>query len=327
MNTVIEIERKFLVNSLPPLTAPGKGTKIQQGYLSQSEESEVRLRRAGKKCTLTVKQGKGLERKAHTTRISQKQFETLWPAVLHKIEKQRQVLKHGSYRIEIDEFSGDLKGLMLAEVEFSDRKTADTFEPPPWLGPEVTGDERFTNSSLATYRHPDSQISTGPPLSSGTGLPVSEVPPEPAPLPDDIASAMEDAKHAVGAIPIVGNNGDSKVVLITTRNNNRWIFPKGNPEPDMADPEVALMEAAEEAGVKGEINGLPQAVYYWKGFSRYKIAYYPMKVSEILKNWDEKKQRQRKVLSFDEAVELVENRSLKQALTLLEQKYTGSNLV
>jgi len=48
---------------------------------------------------------------------------------------------------EVDEFHGANEGLVVAEIEL---ETAEqTFTRPDWLGPEVTADARYFNSSLA----------------------------------------------------------------------------------------------------------------------------------------------------------------------------------
>lgn len=53
-------------------------------------------------------------------------------------------------KIEIDEFDGDNKGLILAEVELPDAKAV--FERPDYLLEEVTGIERYYNLYLS--KHP-----------------------------------------------------------------------------------------------------------------------------------------------------------------------------
>jgi CHAD domain-containing protein len=53
-------------------------------------------------------------------------------------------------RAEIDIYEGALEGLRTAEVEFDSREATDAFVPPPWLGKELTGDERYANQALAT---------------------------------------------------------------------------------------------------------------------------------------------------------------------------------
>lgn len=47
---------------------------------------------------------------------------------------------------EIDEFEGDNRGLITAEVELKDENQLVTI--PGWVGQEVTGDPRYFNSNL-----------------------------------------------------------------------------------------------------------------------------------------------------------------------------------
>ena len=54
--------------------------------------------------------------------------------------------------IELDIFHDAHEGLLLAEVEFPDEETAQTFTPPDWFGEDVTGDSRYHNSTLAYTR-------------------------------------------------------------------------------------------------------------------------------------------------------------------------------
>jgi CYTH domain-containing protein len=49
----------------------------------------------------------------------------------------------------INEFRGNLEGLVLAEVEFASREKSEEFEPPDWFGEEVTEDIRYKNQNLA----------------------------------------------------------------------------------------------------------------------------------------------------------------------------------
>jgi hypothetical protein len=43
---------------------------------------------------------------------------------------------------------------MLAEVEFPSEQAADEFEPPAWLGRELTDDARFSSHRLALEGKP-----------------------------------------------------------------------------------------------------------------------------------------------------------------------------
>ena len=65
------------------------------------------------------------------------------------IEKIRYEIKVGNHIFEVDEFSGENKGLIIAEIELS--KENESFDKPDWLGKEVTGDIRYYNSQLTKF--------------------------------------------------------------------------------------------------------------------------------------------------------------------------------
>jgi adenylate cyclase len=62
----------------------------------------------------------------------------------------RYILIHKGSRWEIDEFSEDNAGLIVAEIELE--REDHPFGKPVWLGEEVSLDRRYTNAALA--RHP-----------------------------------------------------------------------------------------------------------------------------------------------------------------------------
>jgi adenylate cyclase len=63
------------------------------------------------------------------------------------IDKTRFEVKIGNHIFEVDEFYGENKGLIIAEVEL--KSETETFEKPVWLGKEVTNDIRYYNSYLS----------------------------------------------------------------------------------------------------------------------------------------------------------------------------------
>jgi adenylate cyclase len=65
------------------------------------------------------------------------------------IEKVRHRVPIEGHVFEIDEFLGAHAGLVLIEVELSSEDEA--FPRPAWLGREVTGDGRYSNSWLAQF--------------------------------------------------------------------------------------------------------------------------------------------------------------------------------
>ncbi len=58
----VEIERKFLLPTAPPLDQIGTGVHIRQGYLAEEDAVEVRIRITSAGATLTVKTGRGMSR-------------------------------------------------------------------------------------------------------------------------------------------------------------------------------------------------------------------------------------------------------------------------
>jgi adenylate cyclase len=146
--TVIEIERRFLVDALPAdLPEP---VVIEQAYLTTVPVS-LRVRRMGDRRILTIKSGSGLERTEIERDLTQPEFDALWnEATELRIEKRRHHVPLGDgWTAELDLFDGWLAGRRLVEVEFPSVEVADAFTPPAWFGREVTTDPRFTNSSLA----------------------------------------------------------------------------------------------------------------------------------------------------------------------------------
>ena len=148
---MIEIERKFLVNSMAFKDEAYKHTRIIQGFLNTDPERTVRVRLKGDKGILTVK-GKssddGLKRFEWEKPISKADAEALLELCESgKIDKTRYLVKAESHTFEIDEFYGANAGLVVAEIELSSED--ESFAKPNWLGKEVTGDHRYYNSQLS----------------------------------------------------------------------------------------------------------------------------------------------------------------------------------
>ena len=146
-----EIERKFLVK--PGAWTPrDAGTRFTQGYLLSQEGRVVRVRLEGQEAKLTIK--------GATTGISRLGFEYPIPVADAQvmldqlcghplIDKHRYLERHGDHTWEIDVFHGDNDGLIVAEVEL----VSETDEPtrPAWVGEEVSGDWRYSNSNLRLH--------------------------------------------------------------------------------------------------------------------------------------------------------------------------------
>lgn len=152
----LEIERKFLVEQTPGDLWEFSWQAIRQGYLViGSDSSEARLRDRENIHTITVKTKGDLVRGEWETPINNEQFDTLWPATEGKrIEKTRFSIPYLQNIVELDVYSGQLEGLITAEVEFMSEQQASSFIAPGWFGLEVTDDKRYKNQNLAIFGAP-----------------------------------------------------------------------------------------------------------------------------------------------------------------------------
>ena len=133
----VEIERKFLVadTSAQALWRAAPGVLYRQGYLNRDKTRTVRARatRAEFEYAIPLADAQALL--------------ALCDGPL--IEKTRHVLVYAGTAWVVVDFAGDNAGLVVAEVEL--QSEAQAFEPPDWLGEEVTQDARYFNSNLASW--------------------------------------------------------------------------------------------------------------------------------------------------------------------------------
>lgn len=146
----IEIERKYLVNKDKLKSAlQDAGTQYRQGYLLTDPQKTIRVRIGGDKAFLTIK---GI-----STGASRLEFEYEIPKadaqeLLDKfctavISKTRYEITFAGKLWEVDVFSGDNEGLIVAEIELESE--SEKFELPDWADKEVTGEEKYYNSNLS----------------------------------------------------------------------------------------------------------------------------------------------------------------------------------
>ena len=158
-----EIERKYLLGTLPPEVEGYPSFRIRQGYLvADADGTEVRLHQKDDGFYLTVKQGEeqleagaGLRRTEVEVDLVRAQFEALWPLTEgRRLQKTRYVLPWGEAFVEVDRFEGALAGLLTAEVEFPTLAASRAFRPPDWFGREITASPS-TGCPAGTEGHGD----------------------------------------------------------------------------------------------------------------------------------------------------------------------------
>ena len=151
----IEIERKFLLDGLPPALAFARRTAMLQGYLALDGDTEVRVRRTAAGAMLTIKHGGGEVRVEEELVLDSRQADALWELTSgRRLQKSRREMRVEGVAVSVDEYAGALDGLIVAEVEFDDEAASTAFTPPAWFGREVTDDAGYKNRSLSVHGLP-----------------------------------------------------------------------------------------------------------------------------------------------------------------------------
>jgi 8-oxo-dGTP pyrophosphatase MutT (NUDIX family) len=113
------------------------------------------------------------------------------------------------------------------------------------------------------------------------------------------------------AIPV--RHGE--ICLVTSRSGKRWVIPKGHLEPDKAVGEVALMEAWEEAGLRGILHPHPAGTYLYEKYGNtYHVTVFLMDVTEVVADWPERTLRQRRWFSPMETLAQITDDGLRRIL-------------
>ncbi len=128
----------------------------------------------------------------------------------------------------------------------------------------------------------------------------------------------------VGALCVRrGDDGELRVLLVTSRETCRWIIPKGWVGKRLAAGKAAAREAFEEAGVIGRLHEDPVGRFAYIKRRRdgerklLKVSVYLMFVQEELQDWPEKDQRQRAWLGLDVAAQRVLEPDLRSLICKL----------
>ena len=159
-----EIERKFLVRNDSWRNFAIRHSKIRQAYLDTNANVSIRVRvKDNDSATLTVK--------TRLLKLRRREFEYAIPIAEaeeliqlrrgHIVEKVRHIVPCGGLTWEVDVFSGENLGLVMAEIELPDENHQVTL--PVWIGSEVTGQAQYYNGTLAlrpyrSWSHADAAV-------------------------------------------------------------------------------------------------------------------------------------------------------------------------
>lgn len=150
MSHQLEIERRFLLKNDHWRTHASAPQTIQQGYISITKETTIRVRIINEQAWLTIK--------AHINDTTCHEFEycialseahLLLAHCTFKIEKLRYIVHYQGFDFEIDEFLDDNAPLIIAELELPNEHTP--YPIAQWLGEEITSHPHYTNAYLSQH--------------------------------------------------------------------------------------------------------------------------------------------------------------------------------
>lgn len=132
----------------------------------------------------------------------------------------------------------------------------------------------------------------------------------------------------VGCVPyrVRAESGAVEVLVISSQKKGLAggvLIPKGGWELDESMEEAALREAAEEAGVAGEVVGKPLGVWWYRSRSydaTYEGIVLPLRVTAELERWPEMAARRREWVSVDEAVARCHHAWMREALLKFDER-------
>jgi len=110
------------------------------------------------------------------------------------------------------------------------------------------------------------------------------------------------------------------ILLITSRGTRRWIIPKGWPMTGLKPREAAAIEAAEEAGLIGEVEDAPIGSYRYdkklKGeeSASVQVIVFPLRVQAQAHDWKEQGQRVFEWFRYQDAATLVAEPTLRHII-------------
>ncbi len=154
---MLENELTFLIKKIPKDLENYPKKEIKQGYFS-GFPSPLRIRNEDDKVFTLTKKTKINEDDSSrfnetTIVIKKEEFDILWLVCKKKMAKTRYFYPLQGLTAEVDIFKGRLNGLKMVEVEFSNEKKREEFNPPEWFGEDITQKSWAANSVLANFSY------------------------------------------------------------------------------------------------------------------------------------------------------------------------------
>ncbi|WP_052340735.1 TIR domain-containing protein [Salinarimonas rosea] len=128
-------------------------------------------------------------------------------------------------------------------------------------------------------------------------------------------------RSQAGVVPYRRQGSEKvEILLVTSRSQGAWIFPKGNIGAGSNPHATAEKEAYEEAGVRGKVGERIGRYNYSRFGASYDVEMFAMEVQEVGDMWPEQHQRERRWFRLKEADNIVEYDHIKQVLLDFRKK-------
>jgi len=275
------IRRKFILLERPPQLKTVQSLEIEQGYLMHSPLRDLRIRRQDKNYFLSFRDKKSSCLEYREMPLTKSKFEAMWSFTEgQRIALVRSFCSLKGIKVKMDSFLGENAPLQLAELFFPTAAANRIFEKPDFLGEEVTRQEEYQTAFMALHGSPETM-----------------------------------GMCQVGVLPYIFRDKKLHILLVTSSSGNRWILPKGRQEPDMTPHEVAVMEAVEEGGILGTLRH-DMRIRCCMSNGRL-LQLYAMKISKLLGTWPEENFRLRRLLPFNDALQMIEDPEIVRAMRRL----------
>lgn len=155
----LELERIFLPTKLPDDLRQARQRTIDDLYIPVNEPHPiVRVRASGGTYEITKKVTSPTDpsvRTEETIPLSEDEYRALSAVVGKRLIKTRYYYERDGRIYEFGVYAGDLAGLVLIDVEFSSLDEVFQFQPPDFLGQEVTGKKFLRGGELAGKAYSD----------------------------------------------------------------------------------------------------------------------------------------------------------------------------
>jgi 8-oxo-dGTP pyrophosphatase MutT (NUDIX family) len=121
----------------------------------------------------------------------------------------------------------------------------------------------------------------------------------------------EADKPQAGAIIVKGEGDNRRILLVTNKEKDRWLFPKGTVKKKEFSEEAAEREAEEESGVRGQVVAYVGATEFEDDGKLIRVDYFLL---SAVGETDMEEDRGRRWVKPEEVLQLIETPEIRALL-------------